>query len=428
MFPVRLHQRAHFIQVSARLDEVAQSIRDEFPELSENTPRRKAELIAGYLVRSKLTGVAEDSQYHNLQNNFIGLALNSSHAALPLISVGIFCSVAERLGLVAVPCGFPFHVYAIVIAPDDQGLDEAPPTDQSPPQLMYMDPFRSDREVPRSDLEAQLRTMGVPPDEHETQLGVSSVAEMVRRTARNIIGSVQATRHVHEGSNESNEAQYPESDGALYAAVWALMLVPDDNAALFPHARYLPYIMDYLEKQSFFDVRLVEMYMLPLFEGSQQLQQLREAIHVIRVGDSVPKPVYCRPVGSKRIPFRVGQVFRHKRYHYQGVITGWDIECAAGEAWMAQMGVDRLPRGRHQSFYHVLYVHNPRSLLSYRYGLMFYFSVEDNSVRYVAEENIADTNIDAGSSLMALAGRHFKRWDAASKTFVSNIRDEYPDD
>jgi len=30
--------------------------------------------------------------------------------------------------------------------------------------------------------------------------------------------------------------------------------------------------------------------------------------------------------------------------------------------------------------------------------------------------------------LMALAGRHFKRWDKHSRSFVSNIRDEYPDD
>lgn len=29
---------------------------------------------------------------------------------------------------------------------------------------------------------------------------------------------------------------------------------------------------------------------------------------------------------------------------------------------------------------------------------------------------------------MALAGRHFKRWDRATSSFVSNIKDEYPDD
>lgn len=55
--------------------------------------------------------------------------------------------------------------------------------------------------------------------------------------------------------------------------------------------------------------------------------------------------------------------------------------------------------------------------------------VEDNSVRYVAEENIQTVTPDVVTpDLMALAGQHFKRWDPTAKCFVSNIRDEYPDD
>lgn len=55
-------------------------------------------------------------------------------------------------------------------------------------------------------------------------------------------------------------------------------------------------------------------------------------------------------------------------------------------------------------------------------------SVDDRSVRYVAEENIAIVQQEVGPELMALAGQHFKRFDEASRTFVSNIKDEYPDD
>lgn len=54
--------------------------------------------------------------------------------------------------------------------------------------------------------------------------------------------------------------------------------------------------------------------------------------------------------------------------------------------------------------------------------------VEDKSVRYVAEENIEVVRCEMPYRLMALAGRHFKRWDKHSRTFVSNIKDEYPDD
>ncbi len=46
----------------------------------------------------------------------------------------------------------------------------------------------------------------------------------------------------------------------------------------------------------------------------------------------------------------------------------------------------------------------------------------------MAEENIEIVPQDVDSNLMALAGQHFKRWNANAKVFVSNIKDEYPDD
>jgi F-box protein 21 len=46
----------------------------------------------------------------------------------------------------------------------------------------------------------------------------------------------------------------------------------------------------------------------------------------------------------------------------------------------------------------------------------------------VAEENIEIIKPDIPISLMSLAGRYFKRWDRESHRFISNIKDEYPDD
>jgi F-box protein 21 len=59
------------------------------------------------------------------------------------------------------------------------------------------------------------------------------------------------------------------------------------------------------------------------------------------------------------------------------------------------------------------------------------FRAEDKSVRYVAEENVEIITPDLFGlprTLVETAGKHFKRWDGRSHTFVSNIRDEYPDD
>ncbi|KAL9584845.1 MAG: hypothetical protein Q9212_001877 [Teloschistes hypoglaucus] len=394
-----------FDEVAARLDRIAKSVQLEDPQFSEAAPRHKAKLVAGYLRRNGITGVADDTQYHNLRNNFLSRALQScDHASLPLISVVIFCAVSKRLGVEAEPCGFPFHVYAIVKPPVGHDLDGRPVDNRLEQQWSYMDPFKSDLEVSRSDLEAQLKIMGVPAADHNMLLGVSSVADMVRRTSRNIIGSIQQNSHI-----ASTGSVDPEPDSAFYGALWALLILPEPHSGLFQRARFLPYILEYLERQFVFDIRLIERILLPIFEGTPHWQQLHDAVRVMHAGDSIPKQIKSRNAEiANSVRFKVGQIFQHKRYNYQAVITGWDVECAQSEDWMSQMGVDRLSRGRHQSFYHVL--------------------VEDKSVRYVAEENIDSTPGPVGTNLMSLAGRHFKRWDDVSKTFVSNIRDEYPND
>jgi F-box protein 21 len=46
----------------------------------------------------------------------------------------------------------------------------------------------------------------------------------------------------------------------------------------------------------------------------------------------------------------------------------------------------------------------------------------------VAQENILALLEAPARELTELAGRYFKRWDDEGKTFVSNIREEYPHD
>ena len=62
------------------------------------------------------------------------------------------------------------------------------------------------------------------------------------------------------------------------------------------------------------------------------------------------------------------------------------------------------------------------------YSPLKVFRVEDKSTRYVAEDNIVLIRPDVPRGLMPLAGKYFKRWDKDSKCFISNIKDEYPDD
>jgi hypothetical protein len=55
---------------------------------------------------------------------------------------------------------------------------------------------------------------------------------------------------------------------------------------------------------------------------------------------------------------------------------------------------------------------------------------DDKSIRYVAEENIDPQPGDevVPEDFPMEIGMWFKRWDDIQKVFVSNIKDEYPDD
>ena len=155
------------------------------------------------------------------------------------------------------------------------------------------------------------------------------------------------------------------------------------------------------------DVWLIEKYLVPQYEHIER--GVSETLQAIRVEADAVKLTKPRTLAiNTKVAYKIGQVFRHRRYQYHAVIIGWDLECAAPEQWMAQMRVHELPNGKHQSFYHVL--------------------VEDKSVRYVAQENIRIIQEDPLPNLLGIAGQYFKRWDPSIKAFISNICDEYPDD
>ena len=392
----------------------------------DQSTRQKALTLVKYLRDHKLTGVTSEERYHDLQNSFIGIALqDDNHPSLPLISVAIYCCIARRLGIDAHPCGFPFHVMAIVKPPIHVDLDNRSIDKASQAEPMYTDPFRSYDEVPVATLRMQLSEMGVVSSNHASLLNASSTTEIVRRTARNIIASLQT---IPEGPS-TVDAAIPEMDSAFYGALWALLMLPDGNGAAVndQRARCLPHIVELLEKQFFMDIGLIEKHILPLFRHQRHYEPLRETIRLMRVGDRIPKPVKQRTRETgKDVRYRVGQLFQHKRYNYHAIIVGWDWNCKATEEWISRMNVADLARGRHQAFYHVLYV-QLNSCPFYTVDLTS-CRVEDSSPRYVAEENIEIKEFDVGHRLMNIAGRYFKRFDRLSSTFESNIRDEYPDD
>ena len=328
-----------------------------------------------------MTGVKSDANYGDLQNNFIGIALqDEEHPSLPLISVAIYCCVATRLGLDAQPCGFPFHVIAIIEPAEGETLDGRARGDGAPSESIYMDPFRSAQEVPIPDLRAQLAAIAFDTS-NSAYMSASPTADIVLRTSRNIMNSVQRPHAVARNTNYNGGhthlatiSTFPELDSAFYGALWASLLLGSPSGAGGPamanlqRRHFLPHIVRHFETHFPNDIFLLEQHIVPLFQNLDEHRQLLETVRVMRAGDAMQKQVKRRTTEvSQHVRYKIGQVFQHKRYNYQAVITGWDVECGAGERWMAQMRVHELAGGRHQSFYHVLYVKGTRSRTGLEY-------------------------------------------------------------
>ncbi|EAW14650.1 F-box domain protein [Aspergillus clavatus NRRL 1] len=393
-------------EVITKLDEIAAQILTCCPNINQYTPREKARTVASYLRASNLTGIQIGRDYHCLQHHFLGFALNDpEHNSLPLISAAIYCYIAQKVNLDARPCGFPFHVHVVVMPPIGRDIDGKVRDSTTNVEPIYMDPFRSEKEMPIENMQNQLNILGASTAEQSTFLGASTVADIVLRCGRNILNSVQ---HISQSPNSRGSAI--DAVAAKYAALWSFLLfsTPSRPAEL---RHYLPWFMELFATDFPSDIDIIEQYIVPLFEGTLEYEHILESLHVMRAVDEIPKQIRRRTTKHLRVKYRIGQVFCHRRYNYTAIITGWDTECDAGEQWMRRMGIDRLQAGRQQSFYHVL--------------------AEDKTVRYVAEENVQILTphlSDLPTALVETAGKQFSRWDDTRRRFVSNIRDEYPDD
>lgn len=64
-----------------------------------------------------------------------------------------------------------------------------------------------------------------------------------------------------------------------------------------------------------------------------------------------PRPRSPRPSSVK---YRIGQVIKHKRWGYRGIIIGWDPTAKAPAHWLQQMHPPDKPHWRHQPNYAIL--------------------------------------------------------------------------
>jgi F-box protein 21 len=258
----------------------------------------------------------------------------------------------------------PNHVYAMVFPDTTFEGEEMNVNDLTP---LYLDPYRSDMEVHTSQLLDILVSWGVKPADFPRCIAASSTASLVIRTSKNILATVHEFRELG-GDMDLNPHPtirlyanpFADMDNAFYSALWANFMLSNSVSRLdmSSQRQFIPLILERFERLYPMDASLIEQYICPLFNNPSNAEhwELHEALRVVRAADQSPKQLKSRDTRAarERVKYKVGQVFRHKRYSYTAVITGWDIECGMNSDWMAHNQVDELSRGRYQSFYHAL--------------------------------------------------------------------------
>lgn len=348
------------------LDDIAAVIREGTPDFDNLTIRQKAVCISTHLRSEGIVGISDPESYHALRNSFISLALTITDegrkGCLPLQSVAIYCAIARRLGVDARPSNFPRHVHAVILAPPDRSLDGEAITDDVSPEseaeMMHMDPFRHNEEVPQGDLLGQLSQIGIPPHRYAEFLGPANELEMVLRTGRNILVSVDGVRMPGEEPLDTEDGdQQPEPDVAKYAALWSLFIQGDSDPVMATTRRRQAtrYLMELLQSDYPQDVDMFAETAPRLLQGLPEHPLVLQLIQrLIATGREAKTPVPRPAPDADPVQHRIGTYFEHRRYGYRGFIVGWNSNCAATASWIAQMRVDDLPRGRDQPFYNIV--------------------------------------------------------------------------
>eukprot|EP00761_Pharyngomonas_kirbyi_P014489 gb/GECH01014519.1/.p1 GENE.gb/GECH01014519.1/~~gb/GECH01014519.1/.p1 ORF type:complete len:286 (+),score=87.41 gb/GECH01014519.1/:1-858(+) len=122
---------------------------------------------------------------------------------------------------------------------------------------------------------------------------------------------------------------------------------------------------------------------------------------------------------SSSVKYGIGQVIRHRKFGYRGVIYGWDTSCQQGEEWIEANGVEQHKVSK--PFYHVLADIRDRPLSPITY-------VSEENIELI--ENLEDEDLVLNRSLTILFrdfdnGRYLPRDDLYLQYPLDHEKDGY---
>lgn len=200
---------------------------------------------------------------------------------------------------------------------------------------MYLDPYGNDKEIPFDQLRILFLRFGGSTD-LEKAVSPAHASSIVNRTGLNMsqtyaVAVERNERETHELTRVIRGSSSLNLYACLYASMWAALILTNPETWA-----ELDFFLTRLVNTWPEDAWLVEKYLVPrnphrrvvlgrhAFTGDAW-KMLRSVQH----SDGLPAYPLRRNEGENdSIPFRVGQIFRHKRYGYLGVIVGWSDQSA----------------------------------------------------------------------------------------------------
>ncbi|CAD0052820.1 unnamed protein product [Aureobasidium pullulans] len=352
------------------LDDLAHAVEFSDPDWRDKDYTAKAVVISKYLREHNLVGCSPETFSH-MRYRFICHVLKhpTDKSSIPMQSI-----------------------HAVIESPYGPSIKDTRATHIIPDGVVWMNPFENDEilaEQTMRDMLDQMPHYNTPESQYSC-LTRAHTRALVLRNGVNIIGSMQFHR----------PSPGWETPNIAFCALWGLITMsqvdaPKSRELAVRHQHWLNQIVNWFEGYVqdglwLDDALLFEKFVLPMLDGAEAKARLASVLQQIRVADANANPVTPRDERTSLVKHKVGQIFRHVRYGYVGAVIGWDPSCQAGEFWIQSMRVEDLPHG--------------------------------------PEENIIVLQEDPSENLLRLAGRYFKRWDQENKVFISNIKDEYPDD
>lgn len=246
-------------------------------------------------------------EYYLISNSLLEYVFEVGQG-LPITLAVLHMALGRSIGLPIMPVNMPKH---FMLRMGEEGS----------PDVVFIDAFDAGRVMNRAEVSIFMAGMDIPYNEQFLQ--PASAAAVYARMCLNMLHHHQQASCVREVPDLLLAALPTDRLGRSMRAVAAV-------------------------SETDFDAALEDAQLL---EGgaiiAARIEQRKATVELLRQKQN-------RREANPAVLYRTGQVIRHARYGYMGIITGWDSHCDMTEGWMVHMNVDDLPGGRQQPFYHVV--------------------------------------------------------------------------